>query len=112
MYCMGVPIILLQGRRYLIALQAPEFNSIFSRHCISSVITSNISELAGNEDVKLAILAAISSWAARFSNAVQSDLVSFISSGLKEKEALRRGHLCCLRAICRRPDSLLQVKSI
>lgn len=66
----------------------------------------------GNEDVKLATLSAISCWAARFPNVVQPDLVSFFSSGLKEKEALRRGHIRCLHAISKTPDSLFQISSL
>lgn len=66
----------------------------------------------GNEEVKLAILSAIASWAARFANALQPDLVSFFAFGLKEKEALRRGHLRCLRAICKNSDALLQISSL
>lgn len=53
----------------------------------------------GNEEVKLAILSAIASWAARSADSVQLDLVSFIAAGLKEKEVLRRGHLRCLQVI-------------
>ncbi|KAK8589608.1 hypothetical protein V6N13_088443 [Hibiscus sabdariffa] len=66
----------------------------------------------GNEEVKLAILLAIASWAARFADALQPDLVSFFSSGLKEKDALRRGHLRCLQAISKNPDALLQISSL
>ncbi|XP_022719011.1 protein ILITYHIA isoform X2 [Durio zibethinus] len=66
----------------------------------------------GNEEVKLAILSTIASWAARFADAVQPDLISFFSSGLKEKEALRRGHLRCLRAICKNSDALLQMSTL
>lgn len=63
----------------------------------------------GNEEVKLAILLAISFWAARSADAVQADMVSFISSGLKEKEVLRRGYLRCLRVICKNADTVLRV---
>ncbi|KAL0005335.1 hypothetical protein SO802_012896 [Lithocarpus litseifolius] len=66
----------------------------------------------GNEEVKLAILSAVASWAARSADAIQPDLVSFIASGLKEKEALRRGHLRCLRGICKNADAVLQVSSL
>ncbi|XP_021281649.1 protein ILITYHIA isoform X2 [Herrania umbratica] len=66
----------------------------------------------GNEEVKLAILSAIASWAARFVDALQPDLVSFFASGLKEKEALRRGHLRSLLAICKNSDALLQISSL
>lgn len=63
----------------------------------------------GNEDVKLSILSALASWVSRSSDAVQPNFVSFIAAGLKEKEALRRGHLRCLRIICRNPDTISQV---
>lgn len=63
----------------------------------------------GNEEVKLAILLAIASWAERSADSVQQDLVSFIASGLKEKEALRRGHLRCLRVISQNADAIVQV---
>ncbi|XP_042987937.1 protein ILITYHIA isoform X4 [Carya illinoinensis] len=66
----------------------------------------------GNEEVKLAILLAVASWAARSADAVQPDVVSFIASGLKEKETLRRGHLRCLRVICRNDANVLQVSSL
>lgn len=59
--------------------------------------------------MKLAILLAVASWAARSADAVQPDVVSFVASGLKEKEALRRGHLRCLRVICRNDANVLQV---
>ncbi|KAB1202522.1 Translational activator GCN1 [Morella rubra] len=65
----------------------------------------------GNEEVKLAILSALASWAVRSADAVQPDLVAFIASGLKEKEALRRGHLRCLRVICRNVDAVLRMSS-
>lgn len=66
----------------------------------------------GNEEVKLAILLAISFWAARSADAVQADMVSFISSGLKEKEVLRRGYLRCLRVICKNADTVLRISSL
>ncbi|KAL1214916.1 Protein ILITYHIA [Cardamine amara subsp. amara] len=66
----------------------------------------------GNEDVKLSILSAVSSWASRSSVAIQPNLVSFIAAGLKEKEALRRGHLRCIRNICRNPDTISQISDL
>ncbi|KAJ4845080.1 hypothetical protein Tsubulata_039395 [Turnera subulata] len=66
----------------------------------------------GNEEVKLAILATVAAWAARSSDVIQPDFVSFIASGLKEKEALRRGHLRCLRVISKNPDTVLQISSL
>ncbi|KAJ6744278.1 TRANSLATIONAL ACTIVATOR GCN1-RELATED, partial [Salix purpurea] len=66
----------------------------------------------GNEEVKLAILSAVASWAARSADSVQPDLVSFIAAGLKEKEVLRRGHLRCLQVICKNADAVLQISSL
>lgn len=66
----------------------------------------------GNEEVKLAILSAVASWAKHSADTIQPDLVSFITSGLKEKEVLRRGHLRCLRVICKSTDAVLQVSSL
>ncbi|XP_024025150.1 protein ILITYHIA [Morus notabilis] len=66
----------------------------------------------GNEEVKLAVLSALGSWAARSADVVQPDVVAFIASGLKEKEALRRGHLRCIRAICKNADAVLRVSSL
>lgn len=59
--------------------------------------------------MKLAILSALALWANRSAEAVKPEMVSFISTGLKEKEALRRGHLRCLRVICKNPDTLTKV---
>lgn len=64
---------------------------------------------SGSEEVKLAVLSALALWANRSAEAVKPDVVSFISTGLKEKEALRRGHLRCLRVICKNPDTLTKV---
>ncbi|GAV69761.1 LOW QUALITY PROTEIN: DUF3554 domain-containing protein/CLASP_N domain-containing protein/HEAT_2 domain-containing protein [Cephalotus follicularis] len=66
----------------------------------------------GNEEVKLAILSAVASWAARSADAVQPELVSFLASGLKEKDVLRRGHLRCLRTICKNADTIFQVLTL
>ncbi|ESQ38842.1 hypothetical protein EUTSA_v10022486mg [Eutrema salsugineum] len=66
----------------------------------------------GNEDVKLSILSAVASWASRSSDAIQPNLMSFIAAGLKEKEALRRGHLRCVRIICRNPDTISQISDL
>lgn len=63
----------------------------------------------GNEEVKLAILSAVASWTVRSAANLHPDLVSFIASGLKEKEALRRGHLRCVRVICKNNDAILPV---
>jgi hypothetical protein len=44
-----------------------------------------LSGLAGNEEVKIATLSAIASWAVKSTNIIQESLVSFFASGLKEK---------------------------
>lgn len=64
---------------------------------------------AGNEEAKLAILSALASWLARGADCSQPAIISFFSSGLKEKEGLRRGHLRCLRVICNNADVTIQV---
>ncbi|THG08932.1 protein ILITYHIA [Camellia sinensis] len=66
----------------------------------------------GNEDVKLASLSAIASWGARCPDAIQPDVISFIGSGLKEKEGLRRGHLRCLRVMCENADAVVRISSL
>ncbi|CAN6297987.1 unnamed protein product [Urochloa humidicola] len=66
----------------------------------------------GIEEVKLAILSALGSWALVSAEAVQPDVVSFIAAGLKEKDTLRKGHLKLLRVICIKPDSLTKVTSL
>ncbi|KAJ8616836.1 hypothetical protein MRB53_036208 [Persea americana] len=66
----------------------------------------------GSEEVKLAVLSALALWANRSAEAVKPDVVSFISTGLKEKEALRRGHLRCLRVICKNPDTLTKLSPL
>ncbi|CAN6287018.1 unnamed protein product [Urochloa humidicola] len=66
----------------------------------------------GIEEVKLAILSALGSWALVSAEAVQADVVSFIAAGLKEKDTLRKGHLKLLRVICKKPDSLTKVTSL
>lgn len=67
--------------------------------------------ISGNEEVKLIILSALASWAAKAAETVQPDVVLFFAAGLKEKEALRRGHLRCLRIVCKNPDILNRVRS-
>lgn len=68
--------------------------------------------MSGIEEVKLAILSAIGSWALVSAEAVQPDVVSFIAAGLKEKDTLRKGHLKFLRVICKNSDSLTKVREI
>lgn len=66
----------------------------------------------GNEEVKLACLSSLASWAVRSVDAVQNDVISFISSGLKEKETLRRGHLRCLHLIFKNSDAVYKMSSL
>uniref|UniRef100_K4AM52 TOG domain-containing protein n=1 Tax=Setaria italica TaxID=4555 RepID=K4AM52_SETIT len=66
----------------------------------------------GIEEVKLAILSALGSWALVSAEAVQPDVVSFIAAGLKEKDTLRKGHLKLLRLVCKKSDSLTKVTSL
>ncbi|KAF7144019.1 hypothetical protein RHSIM_Rhsim05G0170000 [Rhododendron simsii] len=66
----------------------------------------------GNEEVKLASLSAMASWGARCPDAIRPDVVSFIGSGLKEKETLRRGHLRCLRVMCKNADAVVRISSL
>uniref|UniRef100_A0A6N2KG60 TOG domain-containing protein n=1 Tax=Salix viminalis TaxID=40686 RepID=A0A6N2KG60_SALVM len=75
-------------------------------------LNSLVLTICRNEEVKLAILSAVASWAARSADSVQPDLVSFIAAGLKEKEVLRRGHLRCLQVICKNADAVLQISSL
>ncbi|XP_019193918.1 PREDICTED: eIF-2-alpha kinase activator GCN1 isoform X16 [Ipomoea nil] len=66
----------------------------------------------GNEEVKLAILSCFASWAARCADAIDQGVVSFISNGLKEKETLRKGHLRCVRLICKNIDAVPRISSL
>lgn len=54
-------------------------------------------------------LSAIASWAARSTDIIQESLISFMVSGLKEKETLRRGFLRSLHAISKNADAVLRV---
>lgn len=66
----------------------------------------------GNEEVKHACLTALASWVARSTDAIRPEFVSFMATGLKEKESLRRGHLRCLRIICKNADAVLPISSL
>lgn len=66
----------------------------------------------GNEEVKQACLTALACWAARSADALRPDFVSFISSGLKEKESLRRGFLRCLHVLFRNSDAVSGMSSL
>ncbi|TVU45340.1 hypothetical protein EJB05_04825 [Eragrostis curvula] len=66
----------------------------------------------GIEEVKLAILSVLGAWASVSAEAIQPDVISFISAGLKEKDTLRKGHLKLIRLICKKSDSLTKVTSL
>lgn len=68
--------------------------------------------MTGIEEVKLAILSALGSWALVSAETVQPDVVAFIAAGLKEKDTLRKGHLKLLRVICKKSDSLTKVREL
>ncbi|KAL3654018.1 eIF-2-alpha kinase activator GCN1 [Castilleja foliolosa] len=66
----------------------------------------------GNEEAKLAALSCLAAWAVKSADAISLDLVTFIVSGLKEKETLRRGHLRCLRLVCKNTDAVVRMSSL
>ncbi|XP_074307849.1 protein ILITYHIA [Silene latifolia] len=66
----------------------------------------------GNEEVKLGVLSALASWLSQGADTVQPTIVSFFSSGLKEKETLRRAHLRCLRVICKNSEATIKLSSL
>ncbi|KAL9233413.1 hypothetical protein vseg_008420 [Gypsophila vaccaria] len=66
----------------------------------------------GNEEVKLVVLSALASWVARGADSVETSLVSFFNSGLKEKEALRRAHLRCLRVISKNSEATMKLSPL
>ncbi|KAG6388178.1 hypothetical protein SASPL_153377 [Salvia splendens] len=91
---------------------APEgkyFSSLFPTVC--SYLLSCYKE-DGNEEVKLAILSCLASWAVKSGDAIPPELVTFFVSGLKEKETLRRGYLRCLRLVCRNSEAVIQMSSL
>ncbi|XP_020981860.1 LOW QUALITY PROTEIN: protein ILITYHIA [Arachis duranensis] len=66
----------------------------------------------GNEEVKIAILSAIASWAVRSTDIIEDNLISFLVSGFKEKETLRRGFLRSLHAISKNADAILKMSPL
>jgi len=79
--------------------------------CTGSPVCSPFIFTAGSEEVKMAVLSALASWASKSAETVQPDVASFLASGFKEKEILRKGHLRCLRVICKNSDSLTKVRN-
>ncbi|XP_031484285.1 protein ILITYHIA isoform X1 [Nymphaea colorata] len=78
---------------------------------VCSFLVSSYKE-DGSEEVKIAILAAMSCWAARSAEVIKSDVISFLANGLKEKEALRRAYLRCLRNMFKNPDAPVKVQNL
>ncbi len=64
---------------------------------------------AGNEEVRITVLAALGSWLARAGESIPADCAIFFSAGLKEKEMLRRAHLRCLRQALKNQDLVNKV---
>lgn len=57
-------------------------------------------------------MSALASWVARSADAIHLDLLSFLAYGLKEKEALRRGHLRCILVMSKKADAVLRVRRL
>ncbi|XP_025878390.1 protein ILITYHIA isoform X2 [Oryza sativa Japonica Group] len=62
--------------------------------------------------VKMAILSALGSLSSASAEAVQPDLVSFITTGLKDEVCLRKGYLELLRAVCKNSAALRKITSL
>ncbi|KAD4888101.1 hypothetical protein E3N88_20174 [Mikania micrantha] len=92
--------------------KCPEGKYISSLSVIVCGLLLTIYKDDGNEEVKLACLSSLASWVSRSTDALVPELASFISSGLKEKESLRRGHLRSLRNICKNADAVLPISSL
>ncbi|GJN23498.1 hypothetical protein PR202_gb11149 [Eleusine coracana subsp. coracana] len=114
-----LPVVLQQARhsdeeRRITALSIVETLSEKSSDpdTLPSMFNTIKAILGGIEEVKLAILSVLGAWASVSAEAIQPDVVSFISAGLKEKDTLRKGHLKLLRVICKKSDSLTKVTSL
>ncbi|XP_052144744.1 protein ILITYHIA-like [Oryza glaberrima] len=66
----------------------------------------------GIKQVKMAILSALGSLSSASAEAVQPDLVSFITTGLKDEVYLRKGYLELLRAVCKNSAALRKITSL
>lgn len=65
--------------------------------------------VAGNEEVRVAILAALGAWLSRIASSSPPECIKFFVVGLKEKDTLRRAHLRCLRLAFQNSDILTEV---
>lgn len=63
----------------------------------------------GNEEVRVATLAALGAWLSRVASSSPAGCVKFFCLGLKEKDTLRRAHLRCLRLAFQNSDILTEV---
>ena len=63
----------------------------------------------GNEEVRVAILAALGAWLSRVASSGPAECINFFCLGLKEKDTLRRAHLRCLRLAFQNSDILTEV---
>ncbi|KAL8159190.1 hypothetical protein V2J09_000727 [Rumex salicifolius] len=91
---------------------APGGKPLSNLACLISNFLLSCYKDDGNEEVKLAVLQAVASWAGRFADVIQPNLVSFFASGLKEKETIRRAHLRCLHFISKNADAVTQILSL
>ncbi|KAG0555734.1 hypothetical protein KC19_11G000200 [Ceratodon purpureus] len=66
----------------------------------------------GNEEVRVAILAALGAWLSRVASSSPAECVKFFSLGLKEKDTLRRAHLRCLRLAFQNSDILTEMMDL
>ncbi|KAJ1414656.1 TOG domain [Sesbania bispinosa] len=91
---------------------APDGKYLISlSHTISDFLLSYYKD-DGNEEVKIVILSALASWTVRSPDIIQESLLSFLVTGLKEKETLRRGFLRSLRTICKNADAVLKMSPL
>ncbi|CAM6126914.1 unnamed protein product [Calypogeia fissa] len=66
----------------------------------------------GNEEVRVAVLAALSAWITKAGEVLPPETLVFFSAGLKEKENLRRAHLRCLRLSFRNGEVPIKVQKL
>ncbi|XP_054802732.1 protein ILITYHIA isoform X2 [Prosopis cineraria] len=80
-------------------------------HAICNFLLSFYKD-GGNEEVKIAILSALASWARKSVDLIEDNTVAFFVSGLKEKEPLRRAFLRCLHAVCKNVDATMKMSPL
>ncbi|KAI3721801.1 hypothetical protein L2E82_32819 [Cichorium intybus] len=102
----GVPTGILSGNPDAVEAMFPSVKSV-----IDGIVYMSCKD-DGNEEVKLTCLTALAVWVARSTDAIKPEVVTFIGSGLEEKESLRRGYLRCLSVICKNADAVLPISSL